>query len=188
MAEHSIPSIDLGDSDCCVSPVLEQALTTVGFVRVRGHGIPAAQVSALRALLAAYFSRPLDDKLRDAITPDNYRGYIPLGFFSPNTKGTEADHYEGYKLHQEIAASDPICAHCDLYGPNHWPEQPPGLREVVLAYWRACEGVGQRLLTLIAGMMAVDPAWFLSLFDQPCLLYTSPSPRDLSTSRMPSSA
>ena len=25
-------------------------------------------------------------------------------------------------------------------------------------------------------------------FDQPCLLYTSPSPRDLSTSRMPSSA
>ena len=167
MAEHSIPSIDLGDSDCSVSPVLEQALTTVGFVRVRGHGIPAAQVSALRALLAAYFSRPLDDKLRDAITPDNYRGYIPLGFFSPNTEGTEADHYEGYKLHQEIAASDPICAHCDLYGPNHWPEQPPGLRETVLAYWQACEGVGQRLLTLIAGMMAVDPAWFLTLFDRP---------------------
>ena len=27
MAEHSIPSIDLGDSDCSVSPVLEQALT-----------------------------------------------------------------------------------------------------------------------------------------------------------------
>eukprot|EP00831_Metopus_contortus_P034273 TRINITY_DN27341_c0_g1_i3.p1 TRINITY_DN27341_c0_g1~~TRINITY_DN27341_c0_g1_i3.p1 ORF type:complete len:138 (-),score=25.69 TRINITY_DN27341_c0_g1_i3:74-436(-) len=27
-----------------------------------------------------------------------------------------------------------------------------------------------------------------NLYDKPCLLYTSPSPRDLSTSRMPSSA
>ena len=29
---------------------------------------------------------------------------------------------------------------------------------------------------------------FLFLHGNPCLLYTSPSPRDLSTSRMPSSA
>ena len=30
--------------------------------------------------------------------------------------------------------------------------------------------------------------WELNLMDHGCLLYTSPSPRDLSTSRMPSSA
>ena len=32
------------------------------------------------------------------------------------------------------------------------------------------------------------PASYFSLMMMPCLLYTSPSPRDLSTSRMPSSA
>ena len=30
--------------------------------------------------------------------------------------------------------------------------------------------------------------WILNAIDKYCLLYTSPSPRDLSTSRMPSSA
>ena len=33
----------------------------------------------------------------------------------------------------------------------------------------------------------IDKDWF-SIVGGPCLLYTSPSPRDLSTSRMPSSA
>ena len=36
--------------------------------------------------------------------------------------------------------------------------------------------------------IGVDPAFTLLLNPLPCLLYTSPSPRDLSTSRMPSSA
>ena len=42
--------------------------------------------------------------------------------------------------------------------------------------------IGQRVLLVDA-----DPQPILSSY-YPCLLYTSPSPRDLSTSRMPSSA
>ena len=43
-----------------------------------------------------------------------------------------------------------------------------------------------RLALVIAGPIWV---WFVICCSmQPCLLYTSPSPRDLSTSRMPSSA
>ena len=37
------------------------------------------------------------------------------------------------------------------------------------------------------GLKTEDPAKWMAL-DKNCLLYTSPSPRDLSTSRMPSSA
>ena len=40
--------------------------------------------------------------------------------------------------------------------------------------------------TMEAGKMENSMAWVHT--PQPCLLYTSPSPRDLSTSRMPSSA
>ena len=48
--------------------------------------------------------------------------------------------------------------------------------------------------TLLATLMTKDKLFWLSVGDSPlylyrnCLLYTSPSPRDLSTSRMPSSA
>ena len=40
----------------------------------------------------------------------------------------------------------------------------------------------------LQGSRYVDLSAFPSVFRRPCLLYTSPSPRDLSTSRMPSSA
>ena len=40
---------------------------------------------------------------------------------------------------------------------------------------------------LIMGAYSHAPGWLLVIFWL-CLLYTSPSPRDLSTSRMPSSA
>ena len=43
----------------------------------------------------------------------------------------------------------------------------------------------------LLGMVVLEPlapAWLVETFGDDCLLYTSPSPRDLSTSRMPSSA
>ena len=46
------------------------------------------------------------------------------------------------------------------------------------AYWRTAN-------YLAAGMIYLQDN---PLLREPCLLYTSPSPRDLSTSRMPSSA
>ncbi len=145
-----IPTMELNRDDVEILPTLERALCDIGFVLVKGHGVPAERVSDLRQQLVDYFDRPLAEKMAERITPDNYRGYIPLGFFSPNTEGTSPDQYEGYKLHAEIAADDPLCAACDLYGPNRWPREPARLRETTTAYWQACEATGQRLLGLIA--------------------------------------
>ena len=47
-------------------------------------------------------------------------------------------------------------------------------------------GIGTVILVLVALYFGIDPSVILQ--SVPCLLYTSPSPRDLSTSRMPSSA
>lgn len=167
MDHTPLPSIDLNQEDAAIIGALERAFTSTGFVLVHGHGIGPDQVAAMRRLLTHYFARPLTDKLAESITPENYRGYIPLGFFSANSNGGSADHYEGYKLHQEISAADAICGACALYGPNRWPRQPDQFRRTVLDYWSACDGVSQRLLTLVARMMAIDSAWFLSLFDYP---------------------
>ena len=63
------------------------ALCDIGFVLVRGHGILEKLVSDLRQHLIDYFDRPLVDKMAERSTPDNYRGYIPLGFFHPTPRG-----------------------------------------------------------------------------------------------------
>ena len=106
----AIPTIDLERDDDEFLPTLERALCDIGFVLVRGHGVPGTLVSDLRQKLVDYFDRPLADKMAERITPDNYRGYIPLGFFSPNSEGVTPDQYEGYKLHAEVAADHPVCA------------------------------------------------------------------------------
>ena len=137
----SIPIIDLADHEEQILPTLEKALCDIGFVLVKGHGVPRGLVSDLRQQLVDYFDRPLADKMAERITPDNYRGYIPLGFFSPNTEGVQPDQYEGYKLHAEVAADDPRGRRSR--GPNRWPDEPAGLRETIeLLQLRGC---GQRL-------------------------------------------
>ena len=166
-ASLAIPTIDLERDDDEILPTLERALCDIGFVLVKGHGVPAELVSDLRQQLVDYFDRPLADKMAERITPNNYRGYIPLGFFSPNAEGITPDQYEGYKLHAEVAADDPLCAACDLYGPNRWPGEPSGLQETTTAFWQACEATGQRLLSLIAQIMKVNVDDFLAHFDQP---------------------
>ena len=46
----------------------------------------------------------------------------------------------------------------------------------------------QAMMAAMSKIPATWPNFHLKVLDMICLLYTSPSPRDLSTSRMPSSA
>lgn len=166
---QDIPLIDIGASQAREQTVraVEEACRDVGFMYVVNHGIDEKLIADIRHAVVGYFSRSMEEKLRDQITRDNYRGYIPAGFFSPNVGGMQSDSYEGYKLHFEVAGRDPIRDACDLYAPNRWPEAPAGFAESVLAYWRACDDVTGTLLGLLAEPLGVDPAWFVGLFDQP---------------------
>lgn len=134
---------------------------------VVGHDIDPATIASVRSAVAEYFSLPLSQKCNDRISRDNYRGYIPAGFFSANTGDSSADRYEGYKLHYEAQAADPIRARCDLYGPNKWPQTPRGFRQEILAYWRDCDRVANKLLRSIATILGTPTDRFLQLFEQP---------------------
>ena len=162
-----LPLIDLAAPPGQLSADVEQACRDIGFMYVVNHGIEAATIAAVRAAVIGYFDRPLEAKLADSITRDNYRGYIPIGFFSPNTGAAPADHYEGYKLHFETAGSDPIRLSCDLYDENRWPPGPAGFREAILEYWQACDRVAGRLLGCIATILGADRDAFLALFEKP---------------------
>ena len=99
--------------------------------------------------------------------PGNYRGYIPIGFFTPNASGNAPDQYEGYKLHVEVAADDVIREAYPLYGPNVWPETLPGMKVAVLTYWRQVDRFADNLLRVLALAIGVDEEFFLPHFQTP---------------------
>ena len=71
--------------------MIERALDDYGFMNLVGHEIRGSIVRSLVYELQEYFDRPLEQKALDTVKPDNYRGYIPLGFFSPNNGIGESD-------------------------------------------------------------------------------------------------
>ena len=169
---QDIPLIDIGHYDAVgnndkLKEKIESACRDAGFMYVYGHGIAPEIIARARDVVVTYFEQPLNEKLRDSITRDNYRGYIPAGFFSPNTGSDSSDNYEGYKLHFEVAADDPIVAECDLYGPNKWPDTIPGFRQALMAYWQSCDRVANVLLAILADIMNVDRSEFLQYFETP---------------------
>ena len=193
-----IPLIDISvlnnkmDSGYC--PVGQQliddigrAFHEIGFIAIQGHGIPEATIGALREQTVKLFDRPFRERMALCVTPRNYRGYIPLGFFTPNAAAESAakaaDQYEAYKLHFEIDQNDPICSECTLYGPNKWPKQAMELKKAVLNYWQECDRVCQILLNAVAKILGLEPAYFRGVFEKPLtnmtLLHYPPRKSDM---------
>ncbi len=161
---------------------LRRACEAIGFLCVRGHGIAPATIEAMRDTVVSVFAQPEPVKKAGAISPDNYRGYIPLGFFSANAGGGKPDRYEGYKLHTEIASEDPVCKLCPLYGPNKWVASLPRMALTVLAFWRETDAFAAKLLCAFALALGLDESAFLAYFAKPLtnmtLLHYPPTTSD----------
>lgn len=151
-------------------------------MNIVGHGIAAETIANARASVIAFFNLPLTIKDGHQITRENYRGYIPTGFFSANSGAANNDNYEGYKLHFEVAMDDPVRLECDLYGPNKWPIEPFGFRRHVQAYWTECDRVATALLAAVAEILGTPKEQFLRLFETPLtnmtLLHYTPQAPD----------
>lgn len=167
---HSIPVLNLSDfhtnRDHFVAQ-LKAACADIGFFSITSHGIEPSIMAAVRQQLDAFFALPVAEKEKWIITRDNYRGYIPLGFFTPNESEKPADQYEAYKLHTEIPSDHPICAECGLYGENRWPERPAGFACAINTYWAAMDQLSNTLLKAFALALTLPENTLLPLFDLP---------------------
>ena len=176
-----IPVLDAQDGAFAAD--LRRASREVGFVSVVGHGIPLELFDRVRSTLRALFALPDETKTELRIRPGDYRGFIPLGFFTPNraeANGDTGDRYEGYKLHWECPPGHPAADQCSLYGPNRWPDALPELEQTITAYWAACDRAAAPMLDAFADGMGVDPIEFRSWHDAPLtnmtLLHYPPQP------------
>ena len=159
----SIKTIDI--STAATSPddraqTIQQILHScreIGFFCLTGTSIPPSLITAMHRALVQVFAIDDDAKTRQAITRDNYRGYIPMSLFRANGTDDAADHYEGYKLHHDVALGHDIIKDCDLYGPNRWPDHMPELRDLILNYWGHLDALTHQLLGMLEDGLGLTP-------------------------------
>ena len=177
MKKIELPSIDIssligdGDRKRRVSDELIETFEETGFATLVGHGIEKKLLFEIRELLVRVFSVPDSVKEELSISRDNYRGYIPFGFFSPNEQKilnvTKLDLYEGFKLHWECPKEHPVKDECTLYGSNKWVNQVEDMQEIILSYWKDCDRLTSILLSHLALALGMKPSILLEFFNEP---------------------
>ena len=173
MKKVELPIIDVaslnseGDRKRTVSDELVKAFEEIGFAVLVGHGVEKKRLLGIRELLVRVFNVPDYVKEELSISRDNYRGYIPLGFFSPNEQKkfsiAKPDFYEGFKLHWECPKEHPVKDECVLYGSNKWVSQIDDMKEVPLSYWKECDRLTFTLLSHLAVALGVEPVSYTHL-------------------------
>lgn len=178
----SVDDLGMGAAERSIGDRLTAAAEETGFFALTGHGIDAALLDQMRTMTIGLFDVDDEVKQRQAITRDNYRGFIPLGFFTPNRDDPEAsapDRYEGFKLHWEVDADDPICAESAIYGPNRWADEPADMSDVIFDYWAACDKLAAALLGSFETSLSLPVGDLSGRFEHPVtnmtLLHYPPS-------------
>ena len=146
---------------------LYAALSEIGFAIIVGHGVGDKIVANMRNAVKAVFDTPREVLMQDMVVKGNYRGFVPLGYFTPNSGKGLADQYEAWKLHNETDPSNPVIADCSLYGPNKWPNIPADVRTPIMAYWNVLTEVSERLIIALCSQMGVDQNILLSYMSDP---------------------
>ena len=172
---ESLPIIDIaplriGATDpnyAKASQELFTALSEIGFAIVVGHGVNPEITANMRAAVKAVFDAPRELLMRNMVVKGNYRGFVPLGYFTPNSGKGKADQYEAWKLHYETEANDPIRKQCDLYGPNMWPAIDTDVRTPIMNYWHALDAVSETLIIALCEQLGVNPNVLLSCMTMP---------------------
>lgn len=144
-----------------------KACTGIGFLYVSEHDVSPIVITRMRSAVLEIFSQPEKVKRKYGITRESYRGYIPFGFFTPASTDQQADQYEGFKLHLDVAPDDPICVQSSLYGQNLWPPNLVAARAAVQDYWAAVEQMTEQLLRVFALALGKAEGFFLPHFVQP---------------------
>lgn len=149
------------------SRLLYEALSKIGFAVIINHGVDQKIIGDMRKAVATVFDTPRKVLLQDMVVKGNYRGFVPLGFFTPNSGRGNADQYEAWKLHNETNAKDQICKDCNLYGPNKWPDIAHDVKTPVMNYWRELTRVSENLIIALCKSMGINEKHILECMNNP---------------------
>ncbi len=125
-----------------------------GFFQVVNHGVPDDLIQHLWSDTRQFFALPRNVKREISRTKENARGYYDRELTKNKRDLKEVFDFAGV-LHLELPEDHPD-NRAAVDGSNQWPRALPSFRGTMLEYFRACEGLGLRLLEALCLGLDVD--------------------------------
>jgi isopenicillin N synthase-like dioxygenase len=147
---------------------LRHACEHIGFFYMAGHGVAQAVVDDAFEAAREFHAMPLDDKMRLKINENNI-GYLPpnqsMQRASTVHKNTRPNYNESFFISHDRNADHPdVVAGKPLRGRNQWPEGRERMRGAMLRYFKTLEGVGERMLPVLARSLDMPAGHFAPFF------------------------
>lgn len=169
--DQHVPLIDLGGETRSVAEQIDAACSQVGFFQIVGHGVAPKTEDAAWEAARRFFALPDHDKLSVAIPPGDAYGYGPfqverlaasLGDVTP------PDLKETFSVgpFQPPPAGLADSAAAFVYSPNRWPAAMPDMEPAFRAYYEAQAALVERLMSLMATGLGLDPEHFVPYIDR----------------------
>ena len=151
-----------------VAQRVRRASQDVGFFYLAGHGVPQATVDAAFAASREFHAMPLDRKMRLGLNENNI-GYLAVNQSMQRAstvhKATRPNYNESFFISHDRGPDHPdVVAGTPLRGRNQWPEGHQSMRAAMVGYLKTLEGVGQRMLPVLARALDLPPDHFGSFF------------------------
>jgi len=179
MSDSPVPVVDIGPylagssvGKSQVAAAVDEACRNLGFLAISGHDIDPDLIESMLAISREYFARPVDEKMRQKMPPDRYRGYTPLGaeiLAASLDEVTPPDLKESFSIGPTDVPNDgyhTVPAAGTFFAPNMWPEEPASLREVWTAYYAAMEGLATDLMRIFALALGLPEDFFDNKVDK----------------------
>ena len=173
MSVPSIAAVDLGaffsasaEQQQEIAAEVDSICRHTGFLIVENHGVPQEVTDAAWNSIRDFFDLPMAEKMKVRSTEEGCpRGYFPFATEAlAQSLGNETppDIKESFGAGTLTAPDrevpeDRLWFH---YGPNLWPERPPGLRDALSAYMREAQALGDRVLQLFAAALSLPHDYF----------------------------
>lgn len=157
-----IPIIDFENhSTDQISSAIDAACRDTGFFVLLGHGIDQHLIDNTFEHAKTFFR--LSNEKKMALWTDNQvddRGYFPSGLQSLDP-GKPHDLSEFVMLGLDLPNNHPMVeAKVPMHGPNPWPSDLPGWKDVMNAYHQATKDLGDRLLRIVAQNLDLPESYF----------------------------
>ncbi len=164
MSTRTIPVVDLSkfvdgneEERSLFVNTLGRAFHEIGFVAVKGHGIPQELIDGYFNAAKAFFAQSLEVKRQYEIAGlAGQRGYTSFG--KEHAKQSEVgDLKEFFQLGQEVTDGDPIKTE---YPENVWVSEVPQFNDLGRKLYRQFEKAGAHLLKAIALHLELGEDYF----------------------------
>ncbi len=153
---------------------IDAAFREIGFVIIKGHGVPKKLLASAAREMQSFYDLPLEEKMKiKQPLPGVARGYTPMGTQAlSNTYGqaAPADLNENFAMGPVGRPDDPYFANPEAkkyYAPNIWPSRPEKLSSVLTEYHAALGELTKHLMSMCARAMGAPQGFFDDKIDKP---------------------